>query len=219
MQASPTCGSAKKLEESWKNLMGTPTGDGAIKALRGRTALRRLGTGRLVTDAGLALLHDFPLFKKWCSEETRLLIDGPFTNKGLASLAGLDGVCDLDLFWHVTGITTDGFAVLPQLPNLATLGCDGELSDDRAMAHIDSFPRLKKLRAQGSAATDDGFIALSRSASLEKFWGREAPNLTGRGFVALSRMPSLQALGVSCKNVDDQALSSLPHLFPSLHAN
>ncbi len=47
------------------------------------------------------------------------LIDGPFTNAGLASLAGLEGVVDLDLFWHVTGITSDAFAHLAGLPNLA----------------------------------------------------------------------------------------------------
>jgi hypothetical protein len=209
----------EKLESV--NLMGTPTGDGAIDALRGKPGLRRLSTGRLVTDAGLAHLRDFPMFRTWQGggtadhEPTHLLIDGPFTNIGLASLAGLDGVFSLDLFWHVTGITSDGFEVLAHLPHLASLGCDGELSDDQAMRHIASIPRLRKLRAQGSVATDDGFIALSRSASLERFWGREAPKLTGRGFVALSAMPSLRALGVSCKNVDDEALSSLPR-FPAL---
>ncbi len=201
------------------NLMGTPTGDGAIEVLRGKPALHHLETGRIVTDVGLAFLRDFPRFKTWSAnddpEPTRLLIDGPFTNQGLASLAGLDGLFSLDLFWHVTGITTDGLEVLPHLPNLGSLGCDGDLSDDRAMIHIAAIPRLKKLRAQGSAATDDGYISLSRSASLERFWGREAPNLTGRGFIALSTMPSLRGLGISCKNVDDQALSSLPR-FPAL---
>lgn len=200
------------------NLMGTPTGDGAIDALKEKPRLHRLDTGRLVTDAGLALLHDFPKFKTWREDEgteAHLLIDGPFTNSGLASLAGLDGVFELDLFWHVTGITADGFEVLRHLPNLVSLGCDGELSNDAAMRHIASIPRLRKLRAQGTAATDDGFIALSRSASLEHFWGRECPNLTGRGFAALSRMPALRTLGVSCKKVDDEALSSLPR-FPAL---
>jgi hypothetical protein len=215
----------EKLESV--GLMGTPTGDGAIDALRGKARLRHLDTGRLVTDAGLAMLADIPMFKTWHGgvvgggttggdgEPTHLLIDGPFTNEGLASLAGLEGVFALDLFWHVTGITADGFEVLPRLPNLASLGCDGELSNDQAMRHIASIPRLRKLRAQGTVATDDGFVALSRSASLEKFWGRECPNLTGRGFAALSGMPSLRALGVSCKNVDDEALSSLPR-FPAL---
>jgi hypothetical protein len=215
----------EKLESV--NLMGTPTGDGAIDALRGKARLRRLDTGRLVTDAGLALLRDFPMFTTWHGgvlagaakdaddEPTHLLIDGPFTNKGLASVAGLDGLYALDLFWHVTNITPDGFAVLANLPHLGSLGCDGELSSDQAMKHIASIPGLRKLRAQGTVATDDGFVALSRSASLERFWGRECPNLTGRGFVALSQMPALRALGVSCKNVDAEALSTLAR-FPAL---
>jgi len=209
------------------NLMGSPTGDGAIEALLGKRRLHRLDTGRLVTDAGLAILHDIPLFKTWHGgeptnaamgddyEPTHLLIDGPFTNQGLANVAGLEGVFAFDLFWHVTAITSDGFEVLTRLPNLGSLGCDGKLCDDEVMRHIASIPRLRKLRAQGSAATDDGFIALSRSTSLERFWGRECPNLTGRGFVAFSKMPALKTLGVSCKNVDDRALSSLPS-FPSL---
>jgi hypothetical protein len=209
----------EKLESV--NLMGTHTGDGAMDALRGKPGLRRLSTGRLVTDAGLAHLRDFPMFRTWQGlqgeedEPTHLLIDGPFTNRGLASLVGLDGIYSLDLFWHVTGLTSDGFEVLPRLPHLASLGCDGELSGDQAMRHIASIPGLRKLRAQGSVATDEGFIALSRSASLERFWGREAPNLTGRGFIAFSRMPSLKGLGVSCKNVDEEALSFLPR-FPAL---
>ncbi len=198
----------EKLESV--NLMGSTTGDGAIEALRGKAGLRRLDTGRLVTDAGLAMLREFPLFRTWRDERSHLLIDGPFTDRGLASLAGLDGVYELDLFWHVTGITPAGFEVLRGLPNLGSLGCDGELSGDEAMRHIGMMPRLRKLRAQGTVATDDGFVALSRSASLENFWGRECPNLTGRGFDALSTMPALRALGVSCKNVDDEALSRLP---------
>jgi hypothetical protein len=204
------------------NLMGSPTGDGAIAALRGKPLLRRLQTGKLVTDAGLAMLHDFPLFRSAPEgptgedgEATGLLIDGPFTNAGLASLAGLDGVFGLELFWHATNITAAAFRILEHLPNLLFLGCDGKLSSDETMRHIAAAPRLRRLRAQGTVATDDGFVALSRSKTLENFWGRECPNLTGRGFKALSTMPTLRALGVSCKNVDDKALASLPR-FPAL---
>lgn len=46
------------------DLMGSPTGDGAIAALRGKPHLRRLSTGRRVTDAGLPLLRNFPAFKR-----------------------------------------------------------------------------------------------------------------------------------------------------------
>jgi hypothetical protein len=208
------------------NLMGSPTGDGTIEALQGKPALHDFSTGKLVTDAGLAFLPNFPLLKTFHGGEImpdagapaqagRLLIDGPFTNRGLASLAGLEGVFELDLFWHVTGITSEGFAPLVELPNLRSLGADGQLSDNTAMRYIAAIPRLRRLRAQGTVATDDGFEALSQSKTLESFWGRECPNLGSRGFVALSRMPALRGLGVSCRNVDDAALSTLPR-FPAL---
>jgi hypothetical protein len=198
------------------DLMGSPTGDGAIEALQGKPHLSSFASGKLVTDAGLRLLHHFPRLEAWQGDEnTRLLIDGPFTNAGLASLAGLEGVFDLDLFWHVTGITSDGFAHLAGLPNLGVLGADGKLSDDEAMRHFAAIPRLRKLRAQGTVATDEGFEALSRSRTLEHLWTRETPHLGSRGFLALSRMPALRSLGVSCAQVSDEALASFPE-FPSL---
>ena len=209
------------------NLMGSPSGDGAIQALQGKRRLRHFSSGRLVTDAGLPLLHNFPLLKSWhggdimsgdketTANAAHLLIDGPFSNAGLASLAGLDGVFGLDLFRHVSGITSDGFAHLVHLPNLGSLGCDGKLSDNAAMRHIAALPRLRRLRAQESVATDDGFTELSRSKTLEYFWGRECPNFGSRGFIALSKMPALRGMGIGCKNVDDEALSRLPH-FPAL---
>lgn len=209
------------------NLMGSPTGDGAIEALQGKPDLRHFNTGKLVTDVGLSLLHGFPMLKTLHGSDlgagvkgaatggAHLLIDGPFTNKGLSTLAGLDGLSELDLFWHVTGITADGFAHLLRLPNLESLGADGELSGDAAMVHIAAMPRLRRLRCQGTVATDAGFEALSRSRTIESLWGRECPHLGSRGFVALSKMPSLRGLGVSCRNVDDAALSSLPE-FPAL---
>src|SRR5262249_4519005 len=190
------------------NLMGTPTGDGAIQALQGKSKLRRFHTGRQVTDAGLRFLRNFPALND-------LLIDGPFTDDGLASLAGLESIVDLDLFWHVTGITSNGFAYLAGLPNLESFGADGKLTDDAAMRHIGALPKLRKLRAQESVATDDGFEALSRSRTLENLWGRVCPNFGSRGFVALSTIPSLRRIGIGCKNVDDDALSMLPR-FPAL---
>ena len=203
----------ERLEEV--NLMGSPTGDGAIEALQGKAELCRFSTGRLVTDAGIPLLHNFPLLKTAQGDGARLLIDGPFTNAGLAGLAGLDGVFELDLFWHVGGITTEGFVHLVHLSSLMALGCDGGLSDDVAMGHIAAMPRLKRLRIQESVATEDGFVTLARSLTIEGIWGRVCQNFGSRGFVAFSRMPSLRSLGIGCKNVDDAALARLPE-FPAL---
>ena len=209
------------------NLMGTPAGDGAIRALTGKRHLHRFKTGRCVTDAGLSLLHQFPIFKTWHggemkyglmsadAEPNHLLLDGPFTNAGLASLAGLEGLFGLTFFWHCPAFTAAGLEPLRHLPSLGFLGCQDQHCDDEAMRHIAAIPRLRMLMGQGAVAGDDGFRALSRSRTIEYIWGRECPNLGGRGFAALAAMPALRGLAVSCKNVDDAALSTLPR-FPAL---
>jgi hypothetical protein len=209
------------------NLLGTATGDGAITALTGKHGLGHVKTGKGVTDDGLPLFHQFPVFQSphagrvncslmsFDAGANHLLIDGPFTNKGLASLARLEGLAGLSFFSHISRLTADGLRALIDLPHLEFLGCEGRLCNDEAMRHIALLPRLRMLMAQGTVATDVGFGALSQSPTIEYIWGRECPNLTGRGFTALSAMPALRGLGVSCKNVDDQALATLPR-FPAL---
>lgn len=215
----------RRLEQV--NLMGTHAGDGAVLALAGKPQLRRLHTGRGVTDHGLALLHQFPVFKTWQGGEVRfdlmsfeaepnhLLIDGPFTDAGLAALAGLDGLVGLSFFWHCPNFTSDGLAALQRLPRLAFLGCQDDHCDDEAMRHIAALPGLRMLMGQGAVAGDAGFKALSRSRTIEYFWGRDCPNFTGKGLVALAGMPALRGLAVSCKQVDDESLAVLPR-FPAL---
>jgi hypothetical protein len=78
------------------------------------------------------------------------------------------------------------------------------------MPYIAALPRLRFLMCQDTVAGDDGFVALSRSQSIEYIWGRRCHNLRRRGFTALADMPALRSLSVSCKNVDDSGLSALP---------
>ena len=208
-----------QLEEV--DLLGCNTGDGAIAALAGNRKLCRFKTGRNVSDDGLALLHQFPAFKtaqpeepkfglmSFSAEPTNLLIDGPFTREGLNNLRGLDGLFGLSFFWHTSVLRGDDLQVLDGLANLVYLGCQDQLCDDDAMRHIGALPKLRMLMGQGTVATDEGFESLSRSKTIEYFWGRECPNFKSRGFVALSRMPALKGLAVSCKFVDDAALASL----------
>ena len=215
----------EQLEEV--DLLGCNSGDGAIAALAGKPRLCRFKTGRNVTDDGLALLHQFPAFKalppaaaayglmSFGAEPTNLLIDGPFTRPGLDHLRGLDGVVGLSFFRHTSRLRGADLEGLDGLSNLVYLGCQGELCDDDAMRYIAALPKLRMLMGQGTVATDDGFASFSRSQTIEYFWGRECPNLTGRGFLALSRMPALKGLAVSCKFVDDAALARLPD-FPAL---
>jgi hypothetical protein len=134
-----------------------------------------------------------------------------FTEQGLDRLVGLDGLFALNIDGPVQ-VTAEGIAPLAQLPNLGWLGVD---PTDEAMRHIAAMPRLRMLMCQDTKAGDEGFEALSRSQTIEYIWGRKCYGLTGRGFAALAAIPSLRGLSVSCKNVDDTALSALPR-FPAL---
>lgn len=206
------------------DLMGTRTGDDAIRALAGKRHLRQLKTGALVTAAGLPHLHGLPMFKAWHAGDIRyglmefvaeptylLLPPAPFTERGLERLAGLDGLFALNVDGPQV-MTAAGLQPLAALPHLGWLGCD---PTDDAMEVLATLPGLRMLMCQDTAAGDDGFVALSRSRTLEYIWGRRCYNLRGRGFAALANLPALRGLSVSCKHVDDAALSRLPQ-FPAL---
>src|SRR5262249_8696450 len=81
--------------------------------------------------------------------------------------------------------------------------------------YICAMPRLRFLMCQDTAASDEGFVWLSQSQTIEYIWGRRCHNLRARGFKALARMPKLHSLSVSCLNVDDSGLASLSE-FPAL---
>jgi hypothetical protein len=206
------------------DLQGTSSGDGALRALAGKARLRQLRTGNAVTDAGLALLHEMPIFKSWHGGEPEmgllsydagpnyLSLRGPFTDRGMTQLEGLCGLFALNLDASELGITAAGLAPLVGLPRLGWLAFD---ATDDAMPYIARMPRLRFLGCQDTVAGDDGFVALSQSQSIEYIWGRRCHNLQTRGFAALARMPALRGLSVSCKNVDDAGVAELPK-FPAL---
>lgn len=206
------------------DLSGTATGDGAIAALTGQSRLRRFHSGRGVTDAGLALLHQLPGFREWRAEPERmallspvaepnhLQLRGSFTDRGLAALVGLDGLFSLNLDDSALAITPAGLGPLRELSHLAYLAFP---ATDAAMPYIAALPRLRFLSCQDTATGDDGWVALSRSRTLERIWGRDCHNLGSRGFRALAELPALAGLSVSCRNVADEALALLPS-FPAL---
>lgn len=206
------------------NLGGTGVGDAAVRALAGKPHLRTFFSGHGLTDDGLAVLHDWPIFKTWHGgDETMAILSyeagpnylnlrGPFTDRGLARLRGLDGLFALNLDASQLAITAAGIAALVDLPRLGWLAADAK---DDWMPHIAAMPRLRFLGAQDTIAGDDGFMALGRSQSIEYIWGRRCHNLRRRGFLALAEMPALRALSVSCLNVDDEGLAALPR-FPAL---
>ena len=141
-----------------------------------------------------------------------LSLRGTFTNAGLSKLTELDGLFALNLHDRRLQIDAAGLRPLRRLPRLGWLAFQ---ADDAAMAEIAAMPRLRFLLCQDTTASNDGFRALGRSTSLEYLWGGDCEGLGDSGFLALSTLPSLRALSVSCANVTDKALASLPE-FPAL---
>jgi len=206
------------------NLAWTATGDGALRALAGRPHLHTFRSGNGVTDAGIALLHEWPVFKTWqggpehiplldpTPSPNLLWLRGPFTDRGLEHLRGLDGLFALNLDDARLALTAACLTPLRALPRLASLAVDAK---DDWMPAIAQLPALRFLIAQDTTASDDAWVALARSPTIEQIWGRRCHGLRRRGFLALSEMPVLRGLSVSCLNVDDEALAALPR-FPSL---
>lgn len=206
------------------DLMGTPSGDGALRALAGHAHLAALSTGDEVSVGGLHALREVPAFARWQGGEPRmglldftagptfLLARGPFGPTGLEAIRALEGLFALNVDDVRLGLPGDALAPLRDHPHLGWLAFDAH---DDAMPHVAAMPHLRFLVCQDTPATDTGFTALSRSASLEYLWGRRCHGLTRRGFEALSTMPALRALSVSCRNVDDEGLAALPR-FPAL---
>jgi hypothetical protein len=206
------------------DVMGTPSGDGAIGALADHEHLVDFRSGNTVTADGIDRLRDIPAFASWRGGTPRmelcgfdagpnyLLLRGPFGDAGLSRVSALDGVFALNVDATALGLTGPALAPLTALPHLGWLAFDAH---DDAMPFIAAMPHLRFLMCQDTPASDGGFEALSRSTSLEYLWGRRCHNLQRRGFTALSTMPSLRALSVSCLNVDDAGLSTLP-AFPAL---
>ena len=206
------------------NLSWTRTGDGALRALAGKRKLRRLLSGAFVTDDGIPLLHELPVFKTWQggeprfallsydSEPNRLLLRGSFTDRGMEHMRGLDGLFGLNLDDSHLALSAAAMIPLISLPNLGWLGVDAK---DDWLPYIAAMPRLRFLGAQDTSAGDDGFVALSKSRSIEYIWGRRCHNLRTRGFAALANLPALRGLSVSCLNVEDAGVATLPS-FPAL---
>ncbi len=205
------------------DLGGTATGDGAIRVLAGKP-VTHFFTGHGVTDAGLSALHDLPVFKKWQGGESELalasaesspnhlMLRGAINDRSMARLAGLDGLFGLNIEDSKLGLSA---AALPPLVSLPHLGFFGFDATDEAMPHIARMPALQFLMCQDTSAGDEGFVALSKSRTVEYIWGRRCHNLRSRGFAAMADMPALRSLSVSCLNVKDDGLSALPR-FPSL---
>ena len=219
------------------DLMGTPTGDGAIDTLAGKRDIRRFYAGNQVTDSGLRRLHDVPAFKAWRGGVIHFALDAfdafptyvflnmktPFSDAGLSNLAGLEGLFAVNCFattgFHAfddsrSQVTAAGVASLNRLSHLGWLGCCARLGGDATMREVAAMPHVRMLFGQDMVAGDEGFAALSASRTIEYINGRRTYNLGSRGLRSLAAMPALRGLSMSCRHVGDDGFAALPD-FPA----
>jgi hypothetical protein len=206
------------------HLTGTLAGDGSLRALAGKPELAFLHTGVGITNAGVRVLQEFPVFRTWRGNEVeigllrpdaapnQLVLRGSITDEGVAALQGLDGLFALNIEDQSLSVSARGLLSLAPLAHLGWLSVD---ATDDTMPAVAELPRLRHLGCQDTVAGDVGFSALAKSASIESIWGRRCHNLRTAGFTALARMPSLRALSVNCLNVEDAGIATLPS-FPAL---
>jgi hypothetical protein len=206
------------------NLAWTATGDGALRALAGTPHLHSFESGVGVTDDGIALLHDWPVFKAWRGGDERLellawdaapnflVLRGPFTDRGLARLRGLDGLFALNIADARLAITAGCLDTLSELPHLARLSVE---ATDAWMPGLARLPHLRFVSIQDTPARDEAWMELARSPTIEQIWAGHCSGLGDTGFRALGRMPRLRGLSVSCRHVSDDALAALPD-FPAV---
>src|SRR5205085_10406300 len=129
---------ARCHELSSVDLSGTRTGDRAIASLADKAKLREFRSGNAVTDAGIPLLHELPVFKTWQGGEPRiallsysaapnqLSLRGSFSDRGMLHMRGLDGLFGLNLDDGALAITAVALAPLVSLPNLGWLAVDAK---------------------------------------------------------------------------------------------
>jgi len=152
------------------NLAWTNTGDGAIAALAAKPRLGHFMSGTGVTDSGLAMFHQWPVYKTWQGGEAKmallsyrstpnqLALRGAFTDRGMEHLRDLDGLFGLNIDDSALALTAAALEPLVSLPNLGWLGADAK---DDWMSTIARMPKLRFLGAQDTSAGDDGFVALA----------------------------------------------------------
>ena len=124
---------------------------------------------------------------EWDAAPNFLMLRGPFTDRGLARLRGLDGLFALNVDDARLAITAGCLDTLRELPRLARLSVD---ATDAWMPGLATLPHLRFLSIQDTTASDAAWVALARSRTIEQIWGRRCHGLRGRGS---SRFPNAGA--------------------------
>jgi hypothetical protein len=201
-------------------LSGTRTGDDAIRVLAGKPALHHFASGNAVTNAGLAMLHDWPVFKTWQGGEVRmglssyeaspnrLLVRGRFTDTGMRNFKGLDGLFALNIDAAELGVTGAGLEPLVDLPNLGWRRSHNLRR--RGFIALSTMPALRALSLSCLNVDDAGVAALPSFPALRELMPMDIPDVGYRHIGRCERLESLVLM--YCRDTTDAATEHITQL-------
>ena len=204
----------------------TSCGDAALQALSGKPDLANLTIGRNTTDAGMALLPDFPALRSWKDGRPTHKIDayrGPdsgylgiagvrITDRGMAHLEQLSGVTKLSLVNYKDQcplVSDAGCEHITRMPGLKVFELPGRLISDRFLSRIKEMPKITEMSLGGAAATTAGLRELAKTEQITRLGMGFYHNLRPEGLAALAGMPNLTNLSIGSRNLSDDGLACL----------
>lgn len=137
---------------------------------------------------------------------------GKVTDDGLASLAALVNLEELDLF--NTPIRGEGLRVARELPKLAKVSLAGTLVNevsDRAAVELSKCRYITSVELQGRNLTNNALAALATMTKLQHLM-LTAPRVTSAGIEKLQALTDLRSLNLQQTPVRDNDLKALAKL-------
>lgn len=186
--------------------------------------------GATVTNADLRFIEDFTRLQELTVKETAiddeglrhlsalnqltsLVLDGPFTDAGLQSLAGLEDLEQLQLIG--ARLEAAGLGHLRSLPRLWNLSFEGGQATGEALEPIGGLKSLTQLSLSGSQITDAGLEHVGRLHNLRHLQLDRTP-ITDLGLGYLGGMTSLQSLSLRSTSVTSNGVRTLKKSLPKL---
>jgi hypothetical protein len=140
------------------NLYISGTTDGDLQHLRGCTKLRGLALHAVgITDDGLRFIKDLNRLET-------LELDTRITDEGLAHLAGLKNLKELDLSY--TQVKGDGLGYLKECKHLSQLSLKYTPVTDAGLEQLQNFPKLTWLQLEDTQISDEGLRKLTSLTQL-----------------------------------------------------
>ena len=137
------------------------------------------------------------------------LVDVAITDDALASLVKHP---NLEYLWLPSTISAKGLRHLATCDNLRTLGIQGTMIDNEAIAVLRSIQKLEDLHLLVTKIDDSGLVAIGRMDALEQLEVFGCRMITSNGLSQFAGVSRVKRLSLRASSVDDKGFLSLGSL-------